>query len=134
MSRKVRFIWASVFVFSLFSPLFAGALTRIRFAKGTYGKVVVGYLNNYSAEKKYVLWARKGQTLKVRQIRNSSSGKIVSLRIKSPSGEDISDLEASCNSRINIVLPETGDFQVKVFECQKADEWRGKFKLNFTIK
>lgn len=134
MSKKIKFLLVNIFIVSLFVSVFANDLTRVKFRKGTYGKNVVGYLNGYSAKKGYVLWAREGQTLKVGQIRNDASGKIVSLTITSPTGEDLSDYDASCNSQKEIALPETGDYQINVFECQKADAWKGNFKLNITVK
>lgn len=134
MSKKIKFLLVSVFVISLFVSAFASGPIRIRFRKGTYGKNVSGYLNSYSASKTYVLWASQGQTFKIRQLINNSSTKLITLSIESPSGEDISDNDASCNNRKEFVLPETGDYKIKVVECMKVDEWRGKFRFNVTIK
>jgi hypothetical protein len=134
MSKKIKFLLIGVFVISLFVSVFASGPIRIRFRKGAYGKNVSGYLNSYSAKKTYVLWARQGQTMKVRQLVGNSSTKLITFAIESPSGEDISDNDASCNNRKELVLPETGDYKINVAECVKVDQWRGKFRFNVTIK
>ncbi len=96
---------------------------RIKFKKGATKAVVNGKLNGYQSKLEYVIRLRSGQTLKL------SSNKYITLRIADPAGEDATDYDASCNGNKTISPTVAGDYKIIVVECQKADEWRGNFKL-----
>lgn len=102
---------------------------RVKFAKGAKQKIITGNLNSYKGVRVYVVKVRAGQTLKIEQIKSDSSDKYVTVAIKSPTGEDVTDSDASCNNRKEVSPTEAGDYVITVSECMKADEWRGSFQL-----
>jgi hypothetical protein len=106
---------------------------RVKFAKGAISVTVIGRLNNYDSKAVFIIRVKKGQTLTVQQIKANNSN-YVTLIITSPSGEDVTDAEANCNSNKTIESTAVGDYQVSVTECMKADAWSGNFKLKFTVK
>ena len=108
--------------------------TRIKFRKGATSATVSSSLRSYAGKRVFVIRVRAGQTLKIEQIRSETSTHYVTLSIKSPTGEDITDSDASCNSQKEITPTESGDYVITVVECQKADAWRGSFKLKFTAE
>ncbi len=108
---------------------FAQNATRIKFRKGATSAMVSSSLRNYAGKKVFVIRVRAGQTLKIKQIKSENSTQYVTLSIKSPSGENVSDSDASCNSQKEITPTVAGDYVITVTECQKADAWRGSFKL-----
>jgi hypothetical protein len=108
--------------------------TRIRFAGGGTSATVSGSLRSYQSKKVYVIRVRGGQTLTTRQINSSSSNHDITIYIKSPSGEDVGDSDASCNNRREITPTEAGDYRIEVVECQKSDPWRGSFKFRVTVR
>lgn len=109
------------------SSIFAKPI-RISFRKGTTKTVVTGKLNGYNSKLEYVIRLRKGQTLKL------SSNKYITLAITDPAGEDATDHDASCNGNKTVSPTVAGDYKIIVVECQKADEWRGNFKLFVSAK
>jgi hypothetical protein len=97
--------------------------TRITFRKGATKAVVNGRLNSYKSKLEYVIRLREGQTLKL------SSNKYITLAIADPTGEDVTDHDASCNGNKTVSPSVAGDYKIIVVECRKADAWRGNFKL-----
>ncbi len=120
----------------LFVPnsVFGQKAQRVKFAKGATSATVTGRLNNYNSKAMFVIRVKEGQTLTVEQIKANNSSRYVTLSITSPSGEDVTDAEANCNSNKTIESTAVGDYQVNVTECTKADAWSGNFKLKFTVK
>ncbi len=120
----------------LFVPIsvFGQKTQRVKFAKGATSANVTGRLNNYKSKVVFVIRVKEGQTLTVEQIKPDNSSNYVTLIITSPSGEDVSDAEANCNSNKTIESTAAGDYQINVTECMKADAWSGNFKLKFTVK
>ncbi len=119
----------------LFVPIsvFGQKTQRVKFAKGAISATVIGRLNNYDSKAVFIIRVKKGQTLTVQQIKVNNSN-YVTLIITSPSGEDVTDAEANCNSNKTIESTAVGDYQVNVTECAKADAWSGNFNLKFTVK
>lgn len=109
------------------SSVFAKPI-RISFKRGATKTVVTGKLNGYNSKLEYVIRLRKGQTLKL------SSNKYITLAIADPTGEDATDHDASCNGNKIVSPTVAGDYKIIVVECQKADEWRGSFKLFVSAK
>ena len=108
----------------------ASAQTRVNFARGATSAVITGQLNGFKSSRVYVIRVRRGQRLRVEQIGNSH---LVSTSLEDPTGEDVSDMDASCNSHKDVSPTRRGDYTLTVGECKKADPWRGKFKLRIRI-
>ena len=105
--------------------------TRIRFARRATSAVVSGSLRNYRDKRVFIIRVNPGQTLQTTQVGNSHH---ITVFIKSPSGEDVGDSDASCNNRREITPTEAGNYQITVVECQKAEPWRGQFKFRITVR
>ena len=75
----------------------------------------------------------QGQTLKTEQVKGDA-GRSITVSIKNPSGKVVGDSDASCNNRQEIKATVAGDYTITVYECQKADAWRGRFRLKVTVK
>ncbi len=106
--------------------------TRIQFAKGASSATVTGKLAGFDGEQVYVIAVNKGQTLKVDQTNNDSH--YTSVYITDPKGADAGDLAADCHNHREIKPTLAGDYTIRVSECMKADEWKGTYKLNVTVK
>lgn len=117
------------------AAIFAQNATRVKFGKGTQSATVSGHLNNYKSEKVFIIRVRKGQTLRTEQIKSNNSLHYTTVSIKSPSGKTVGDSDASCNNRKETEPTRTvGDYKITVFECRKADAWRGRFHLKVIVK
>jgi hypothetical protein len=108
----------------------ASAQTRVNFAPGATSAVVTGQLNGFNSRRVYLIRVRRGQRLRVEQI---GSSHLVSTTLEDPTGEDVSDMDASCNSHKDVSPTRRGDYTLTVGECRKADRWRGKFRLRIRI-
>lgn len=96
MKKLIQITTIAVILFVLSSVASAQKATRIRFAKGKTSATVSGYLRGYKSKKVFVIRVRKGQTMKM------SSKQSVTVTVYNPSGEDVSDKDASCNSRAEV--------------------------------
>lgn len=124
-------IFAGVLILTFFvlqPAVFAQTAKRITFKKGATKAVVTGSLTGFKDKETYVLRVRAGQTLIV------DSNRSITLAVIDPSGEDVMDRDASCNGRAEIAPTVAGDYKIIVVECQKADPWRGSYKLNVSVK
>lgn len=110
------------------STIFARPIKRIKFSKGSTKTTVTSYLNGYKDSQTYLIKVKKGQILVLK------ANKYVSLFITDPNGDDVSDMDLSCHSNQKIKNTIAGDYKVKAVQCQKADEWKGSFKLSVTAK
>jgi hypothetical protein len=129
MRKKLLIL--SVFILLALAPnIFGQKAQRITFKRGATVAVVSGYLKSYKDQKVFVIRVRKGQTLNTEQVGSN----YITVGIESPSGEEINDADASCNNRKEITPTEAGDYKITVYECGKADEWRGTFKLKISVK
>jgi hypothetical protein len=108
------------------------AQTRIRFARGAVRTDVSGTLNGFRSKRTYVIRVRSGQTLRTQQV--GGSRRPITISVRDPRGNDVSDADASCNNRKEISPTEAGDYTIEVFECQKADPWRGRFTFRVTVR
>ncbi|HEY0430138.1 MAG TPA: hypothetical protein VGC76_20310 [Pyrinomonadaceae bacterium] len=134
--RKV-FLILSVFILMAFIALpgaFGQKKQRVKFGRGAVQTTISGKLNGYKDKQVYVIKVRKGQTLNTEQIKSDASTHYVTVEITSPSGEDVSDSDASCNDMKEVTPTAAGDYLITVYECQKADRWRGSFKLKVSVK
>lgn len=134
--KKQTFI-ASFLLFALLlvSPFSAEAQNakRVKFARGATSSVVTGTLRNYKGQIVYLVRVKEGQSLMTEQVSNNN-GHYVSVGITDPDGEEINDADASCNNNKTVENTKAGDYKITVYECMKADEWRGTFKLKIAVK
>ena len=118
--------------------LFARPVKRIVFKKGATKVVVTGYLNGFKDKQVYLLKVRAGQVIHV-----ETDGPTVSM--VSPTGEEFFMGDLSCHSTVESTSAYSqsengsnstvaGDYKITVTECQKADPFKGKFKLTVTVK
>ena len=124
----------AVFVFLISVEVSAQKATRIEFYKDSTGATVSSKLRSYKDRKVYVVKVRQGQTLKIEQIKDNSAANFITVSIKNPSGKVVGDSDASCNNRKEITPTVAGDYTITIYECQKADAWRGRFRLKVTVK
>ncbi len=110
------------------STVFARPIKRITFPKGATKVTVTGYLNGYKDKQIYVIRLRKGQKMTLK------ANRYVSLYITAPNGEDASDMDLSCHSNQTVEYTMAGDYKIKAVECQKADAWKGSFRIMVTVK
>lgn len=109
------------------------AAERIKFAKGASSATVTGKLGGFDDAKHYVIAVGKGQTMTIEPLNTNSSGH-VSVYVTDPAGENANDMDLSCHSRATVKPTLAGDYEIQVVECQKADPWKGSFKLKVTVK
>lgn len=122
-------------IFSLISVTFVlslavSAQTRVNFAPGATSAVVRGHMTGFRSKRVYLIRVRRGQTLKVEQLGNTHP---VTTTLIDPTGEDVSDMDASCNSHKLVTPTRRGDYRLRVVECKKADPWRGYFRLRIRV-
>lgn len=107
---------------------------RVKFRRGATSAVVSGNFYGYKDRKIFVVGVRRGQTLSVEQIKSNSSNRYVTLSLKAPNGDDVTDSDASCNNRKRVAPTRAGYYRIEVVECQKADAWRGSFRLKISVR
>jgi|SRR5215213_9615741 len=126
-------------VFALFFVLLVVATAafgqqRITFKRGARATVVNGTLSGYGGKKVFIIGVRRGQTLRTEQIKSDSSDRYVTVSIIAPNGEEVGDSDASCNNLKEISPTRAGDYRIEVYECRKADSWRGNFRLKVRVE
>lgn len=134
MRKKIVFLLVAIFLMTLTTEAFGQRVERISFNRGATSKIVTGYLRSARASKIYVIRVRRGQTLRVSQLESSGSLRTVTLNIESPTGEDVSDMDASCNNRKEVSPTRRGDYRITVNVCTKVDPWRGRFRLRVLVR
>lgn len=110
----------------------AGLAERIKFAKGAVSTTVSGKFSGFDDQKSYVIGVGKGQTMTVEQVK--AGNKRVTLGITAPNGEDVSDMDLSCNNSKKVSPTVAGNYTINVRECMKADPWKGSYSLKVTVK
>lgn len=109
--------------------------TRIKFAIGATDAVATGRLSGYKSKSVvFVVRVKAGQMLRVEQSILFKSTHYITFRITNPSGKNAIDSEANCNNRKKIENTSAGDYRIEVAECAKANEWRGSFKIKFSVR
>ncbi|MEP6901484.1 MAG: hypothetical protein ABJA66_07015 [Actinomycetota bacterium] len=135
MKKKLLILTVFIlFAFVALPNIFAQTAQRITFKKGAKQLIVSGSLNSYRSKKVFVIRVRRGQTLKTEQSKSDLSSHYITVYIKAPNGADVDDSDASCNNRKEVTPTGAGDYRIEVFECQKADAWRGSFKLKIRVE
>jgi hypothetical protein len=87
-------------------------------------------LTGYSDSETYVIKVRSGQTLRTKQTGKN----YITISIKDPNGTYVGDADASCNNRKEVAPTVAGDYTLTVVQCQKADEWYGRFRFRVTVR
>lgn len=131
--RKI-FQFSAIAVILLVTATFAFAQQRITFKRGVKQTVVTGNLNGYKGKKVFVIRVRRGQTLSTEQFKPDASNRYITVSITAPNGETVGDSDASCNNRKEISPTRAGDYRIEVYECRKADAWRGIFRLKVRVE
>jgi len=131
--RKI-FRFSAVAFILLMTATFAFSQQRITFKRGAKQAIVTGNLNGYKSKRVFVIRVRRGQTLRTEQIKSNSSNRYISVAITAPNGEDVTDSDASCNNRKEVSPTRAGDYRIEVYECRKADAWRGSFRLKIRVE
>lgn len=134
LRHLIFFFSASAVVFFICETASAQKYSRIKFAKGSATKTVYGTLNSYKDRKIFKIKVLAGQALSLEQIAGNEDFRIITTFIKDPLGEDVTDMDASCNNRKEIAPTTAGDYTIEIVQCQKADEWKGEFKFRVTVK
>lgn len=112
--------------------LAVSAQTRVTFAPGATSKTVTGQMNGFNSTRVYIIRVKRGQTMAIDQV-GGGSHRITISGITDPAGNEVSDMDMSCNSRKLVELTKMGDYRITVRECVKVDEWRGTYKLRFQV-
>jgi len=131
----MRWFGLAIAVFVLITPGSAGVFgqkpVRVSFKPGATTATVSGSLNGFKTERKFVIRVRAGQTLSTEQI----SGKPVTVWISTPSGESYDeDMDLSCHDRRQVQPTSLGDYILTLKECEKADPWKGSFRLRIKVR
>lgn len=134
MKKYLQIFTVLLIIFGATGIVSAQRATRIEFYKKSTTATVSSSLRGFKDKKVYVIRVKKGQTLSTEQLKPDSSAQYISVSITSPSGKAVGDSDASCNNRREIEDTETGDYRITVYECQKADAWRGRFRLKVSVK
>lgn len=124
----------AIFLSLASGAVFAQTAKRVRFDKGATSKIVSGKLNGYKSQTSFIVKVREGQTLNTEQIKSEASLHYITVSITNPSGEEVNDMDASCNNLQEISPTAAGDYTITIYECKKADAWRGGFKLKISVK
>ena len=104
------------------SSLDTFAQTRVYFARGATRATVRGYLRGIRDEANFVLRAKAGQHMRV-EIRGRGATRGV---VTFPSGQ--ADGQPG-GVIFDGILPDTGDYGIRVTESSMADPWRGSFTV-----
>ena len=134
MKKYPQILIVLLIVFAASIAVSAQKAARITLYGKATSATISGTLRGYEDKKVYVIRVAEGQTLSTEQIKAEASLRYVSVSIKNPAGEDVTDSDASCNNQKQVAPTVAGDYTITVYECQKADEWRGRFKLKVTVK
>lgn len=134
MKKQIQLLTLGIVLLFSAGVVFAQKTTRLKFARGATVLTASGRLNGYKDSRVFLVRLRKGQTLETEQIKNQNSSHYITVALKAPSGEDAGDSDASCNNRKTVAPTQAGDYRITVFECQKADPWRGAFRLKIKVK
>ncbi len=130
MKTALRSLIIAVVIMT-FSAIAFGQSQRIKFARGATSAVVTGNLSGYKSKRTFVIKVRAGQKLTTAQVGSNA----ITVDIKPPAGSTWEpDMAADCHNRHEVEPTDAGDYILTVTECQKADPWRGKFRLRVTVR
>jgi hypothetical protein len=105
--------------------------TRIKFRPGATSAIVSGRLSGRHSTRTYLIKVRRGQTLTTRNAGN----RYITVSITPPKGSTYEqDMAADCHDRNSVSPTAAGDYRITVTECEKADPWKGTFKMKVTVR
>lgn len=113
MKKLIRI--SLLFSFILLLSAAAGAQTRVKFAPGATSKVMTGTMSGFSSKRVFLIRVKRGQKMTVEQARGSHP--ITIIEIRDPLGNDVTDMDASCNSKKWVSPTKRGDYRVTIQEC-----------------
>ena len=130
MKILVRILFL-ISVLTALSTVAFGQKTRIKFARGAVSTVVSGTLAGWKSHRTFVAHVRKGQQLTTGQVGKND----ITITIEGPAGSNYEqDMAADCHSHNEIDPTAAGDYTLTVTECQKADRWKGPFKMRVRVR
>jgi hypothetical protein len=130
LARNAFFAAALAIAFTLCAHA-AAAQSRVSFKRGATSAVLTGSLSNYKQKRIFVVRVRRGQVMHIRDIGSHP----VSVWVEGPRGSGYEqDLAADCHGQTIVDPTSAGDYILTVQECQKADRWRGRFRVRVTVR
>lgn len=133
--RKTTQISAVVLALVMTSAFaFAQKAEQLTLSPGAKEVVAKGKLESYKSKRLFVIRLQQGQTLSTEQLKSDTSNHDTTVSIKAPNGELVGDEDASCNNRKKISPTVEGNYRIEVYECRKADPWRGTFQLQVKVE
>ena len=131
-TKKVKKLLLAAALFAVLSvaALTVSAQTQINFKPGQTSTVVTGTLRGYGDQRTFVVHVKRRQTLAT-----ESAGKnYVTVEITPPRGAKYDpDMAADCHDRHTVRRAAGGNWRITVTECQKADPYRGRFRLRVSL-
>jgi hypothetical protein len=128
--KKLLVISALLTAF-LIGAVASSAQTRVKFKKGATSAVLSGKLSNYKQKRVFLVRVHNFQKLEIRDIGSHA----VSIWVEGPPASGYEqDLAADCHGQTDVSPTAAGDYKLTVQECQKVDQWRGKFKVKVTVR
>lgn len=135
MKGLIVSLLAAVMLAGTVASASAQRYSRIKFAKGAVSAVVSGTLSGYNARRFYKIRVKAGQTISTRQVsRGTRDLHVITIYLLDPQGNNVNDMDASCNNHASFSPTVAGDYTFEVFQCQKADEWNGSFKFKVSVR
>jgi hypothetical protein len=122
MNIKARISCSLFAAIIVCAGLTANAQTRVYFARGATRATVRGYLRGAHDEANFVLRARAGQHMRV-EIRGRGATRGM---VTFPSGQGDGQPGGVI---FDGILPDTGDYGIRVTESSMANPWRGSFTV-----
>jgi len=105
---------------------------RVKFPRGATHVDLTGSLKGYRDGKTFILRVRPGQTISTEQI---SQYRPVTVWVTTPAGGPYDeDMDMSCHNRRKITPTVAGDYRLEIKECEKADRWRGTFRVRVAVR
>lgn len=105
--------------------------TRITFKRGSDRAIVTGTLDGYRSKRTFVIRVLKGQ----RMTTESAGNNAITVSVEAPKGSTYEqDMAADCHDRNEVFPTAAGDYRITVTECQKADRWKGKFRMVVEVR
>ena len=128
--KKLLKVTVTLAVVAFFASTAFSQTTRIKFKKGATSATVSGTMKSYKNTRTYVIKVKAGQTLTTEDVGTHP----ITLGIEGPKGSGYEqDMAADCHSHNEITPTAAGDYTITVTECQKADAWKGTYKLKISV-
>lgn len=101
---------------------------------GRAGKLTdTNSLSGYMGVRRYRVGMGEKQTLEVKQV-NIDASKLISLKILSPTRENVGGLSGACNNSLKVSPTTAGIYTLEVTACLKVDEWAGEYMIQVSAE